>query len=162
MHEVCHKSYEINCLKCNVKILGIKPLVQLEACNVAHTTKQSETRSTQCVPSNHEVNNGVFVECVIKMDTRILSTIMPYNFASNSTKVHGKFKRSWKELMETKLDHKGKYLIAQGLSGRAGCSWRWTTFRKTCQGSNKLKQKCVAYDDIWSTFNFGSDSRSIW
>jgi len=45
MHEVCHKSYEINCLKCNGKILGIKTAVQLEACNVAHTTKQSETQS---------------------------------------------------------------------------------------------------------------------
>jgi len=43
--------------------------------------------------------------------------------------------------METKLDHKGKYLMAQGLSGRARCSWRQTTFRKTCQGSNKWKQR---------------------
>jgi hypothetical protein len=43
--------------------------------------------------------------------------------------------------METILDHKGKYLMAQELYGRAGCSWRWTTFRKTCQGSNKWKQR---------------------
>jgi len=80
MHEVCHKSYEISCLKCSVKIMGIKPAVQLEACNVAHTMKQSETQSIQCVPSNHEVNNHVFIECVIKLDTRILSKIMPYKF----------------------------------------------------------------------------------
>lgn len=26
-------------------------------------------------------------------------------------------------------------------SGREGCSWRWTTFRKTIQGSNKWKQR---------------------
>jgi len=43
--------------------------------------------------------------------------------------------------METKLDHKGKYLMAQGLSGWAGCSWRQTIFSKTCQGSNKRKQR---------------------
>jgi hypothetical protein len=66
MHDVCHKGYEINRLKCNIKILGIKLAVQLEACNIAHTTKESGTRSIQCVPSNHEINSGVFVECFLK------------------------------------------------------------------------------------------------
>jgi len=101
MHEVCHKSYEINSLKCNVIILGIKPAAQLEACNVAHTMKQSETQSIQCMPSNHEVNYGVFVECVIKMDTRILSKIMPNKFSINLQKsareMYEKLKRAYED-----------------------------------------------------------------
>jgi hypothetical protein len=97
MHEVCNKRYEISCLKCNVKILGIKPAVQLEACNVAHTRKQCETQTIQCVPSNDEVNNGVFVESVIKIDTRILSKIMPYKFyikpQTSAREMYEKWKR---------------------------------------------------------------------
>jgi uncharacterized metal-binding protein len=101
MHEVCHICYELNCLKCNVEILGIKPAVQLEASNVAHTTKQRETQSIQCVPSNHEVNNGVFFECVIEMDTRVLSKIMPYKFCirlqKSAREMYEMLKRDYEE-----------------------------------------------------------------
>jgi hypothetical protein len=92
------------------------------------------------VPSNHEINSGVFVECFLKRTQEYWAKLCPVNFVSNSRNVQGKCMRSWKELMKNKLDQKGKYLMAQWLSGRAECCWRWTTFKKICQGSNKWKQ----------------------
>jgi hypothetical protein len=51
------------------------------------------------VPNNPEVNNGVFVESVIKIDTRILSKIMPYKFyiklQTSAREMYEKWKRAY-------------------------------------------------------------------
>jgi hypothetical protein len=51
------------------------------------------------VPSNPEVNCGVFVESVIKIDTRILSKSMPYKFCiklqRSAREMYEKWKRAY-------------------------------------------------------------------
>jgi hypothetical protein len=67
--------------------MGIKTAIQLEAWNVANTNRLSATQSIQCVLSNCEINNSVFLGCITKMRTGISSNVMPSKFASNSMKV---------------------------------------------------------------------------
>jgi hypothetical protein len=95
------------------------------------------------VPSNHEANNGVFVECVIKMDTRILSKIMPYKFCiklhKSAREMYEKLKRVygdqtwsqgevfdgtrtvWKSRMQLKMNHIQEDLSRKQQMKTKGC-----------------------------------------
>ena len=70
--------------------MGIKTAIQLEAWNVANTNRLSATHSIQCVLSNCEVNNSVFLGCITKMRTGISSNVMAPKFASNYINVQCK------------------------------------------------------------------------
>ena len=161
MHEVCHKSYEINCLKSNVKILGIKPAVQLEACNVAHNMKQSETQSIQCVPHNHEVNNGVFVECVIKMDTRIVSKIMPNKLCIKLQKSAREMYEKLKRAYEDQTWSQGQVFDGTMTVWKSRMQLKMNHIQEDLSRKQQMKTNGVAYVEVLSTLNIETDSRSI-
>jgi len=143
------------------KILGIKPAVQLEACNIAHTTKQSETRSIQCVPSNHEVNSGVFVECVIKLDTWILSKIMPYKFCIKLQKSAREMYEKLKRAYEDQTWSQGEVFDGTMTVWKSRLQLKMNHIQEDLSRKRQMKRMVVAYDELWSTFNIQTDSRSI-
>jgi hypothetical protein len=107
------------------------------------------------VPSNHEVNNGVFVECVIKMDTRILSKIMPYKFC---TKLHkSELKRSY----EDQTWSQGEVFDGTRTVWKSRMQLKMNHIQEDLSRKRQMKTKGVAYDEVSSTFHTESDSRYI-
>lgn len=52
------------------------------------------------------------------------------------------------------------FSVAQGLSGRAGNSWRWTTCRKTCHKKKWKHGEGVGSDKVWSVIDRKFDGKT--